>query len=81
MRNHGIVFRVRILCDIEVLLNGSLGVGEKGPLGAERSTEFLKRVVIIGGDRGYLRVCHCDLRIERGKIQMLREFSARLREA
>src|SRR5690348_1455807 len=38
MRNHGVVFRVRILCDVEIPLNGSLRIGEKSPLGAERST-------------------------------------------
>jgi hypothetical protein len=31
-------------------------------------------VVVVGGDRGNLGVCHSDLRIERGKIQMLLVF-------
>ena len=30
--------------------------------------------MIIGGDRGDLGVCHSDLRIKRGKIQMLLMF-------
>jgi hypothetical protein len=30
--------------------------------------------MVIGGDRGDLGVCHCDLRIKRGKIEMLLVF-------
>jgi len=35
VRNHRIVFGVGILLDVEVLLNLSLTVGEKGPLGTD----------------------------------------------
>jgi hypothetical protein len=31
-------------------------------------------MVVIGGDRGNLGVCHCDLRIRRGQLQMLLVF-------
>ena len=41
---------------------------------AHRRVELLESVVVIGGDRGNLRVCHPDLWIERGKIQMLLVF-------
>jgi hypothetical protein len=71
VRNHRIVFGVGILLDVEVLLNLSLRVGEEGPLGTDRRTEFLKSMVIVGGDRGDLSVRHRDLRVERGEFQML----------
>ena len=74
VRNHRIMLRVGILHDVEVLLNRSFGVGEEGPLGAHRRAELLESVVVIGGDRGNLGVCHSDLRIKRGKIQMLLVF-------
>ncbi len=74
VRNHRIMLRVGILRDVEVLLNRSFGVGEEGPLGAHRRAELLESVVVIGGDRGNLGVCHSDLRIKRGKLQMLLVF-------
>ena len=74
VRNHRIVLGVGILCDVEVLLDRSVGVGEEGPLGAQRRAELLESMVVIGGDRGNLGVCHCDLRIKRGKVQMLLVF-------
>jgi hypothetical protein len=70
----GLWFGVGILLDVEVLLNFSLRVGEEGPLGADRRTEFLKSMVIVGGDRGDLSVGHRDLRVERGEFQMLLVF-------
>ena len=74
VRNHRIMFRVGILRNVEILLNCSFGVGEEGPLGAHRCAELLESVVVIGGDRDNLGVCHRDLRIKRGKIQMLLVF-------
>src|ERR1700719_3136983 len=74
MRNHWIVLRVGILRYVEVLLNGSVGVGEERPLRADRRAELLECVVVIGGDRDDLGVTHSDLRIKRGKIQMLLVF-------
>ncbi len=67
MRDHRIMLRVSVLRDVEVLLNGSLGVGEEGPLGAHRRAEFPQSVVVIGGDRGNPGVGHGDLRIKRGR--------------
>ena len=74
VRNHRIVLRVGIFRDVEVLLNGSAGVGEEGPLGAHRRAELLESVVVVGGDRGNLGVCHSNLRIKCGKIQVLLVF-------
>src|SRR5271170_3925141 len=74
VRDHRIIFRVGVFGDVEVLLNDSVGVGEEGPLGAHRCAELLQRVVVIGGDGGNLGVCHSNLRIERGKLQMLLVF-------
>jgi hypothetical protein len=71
VRNHRIVFGVGILLDVEVFLNFSLRVGEEGPLGADRRTKLLNRVVVVGGDRGDLGVRHRDLRVERSELQML----------
>ena len=61
-------------CNVEVLLNRSVGVGEEGPLGADRRAELLESVVVIGRDRGDLGVRHSDLRLKRGKLQMLLVF-------
>jgi hypothetical protein len=49
------MLRIGVFRDIEVPLNGSLGVGEEGPLGAYRRAKLLECVVIVGGDRGNLR--------------------------
>src|SRR5258708_704480 len=65
------MLRGGVLCDVKDLRNRSFGDGKKGPLGAHGSAKLLESVVVIGGDRGDLGVCHSDLRIKRGKIQML----------
>src|SRR5271154_4666872 len=46
MRNHRIMLGVGVFRDIEVLLNNSAGVGEEGPLRANRRAELLERVVV-----------------------------------
>ena len=74
MRDHRIVLRVGVFRDIQILLNGSVGVGEEGPLGAHRSAELLQSVVVVGGNRGNLRVRHSDFRIKRGEVQVLLVF-------
>src|SRR5262249_8969515 len=71
VRDHRVVLRVGVLLDVEVLLNGSLRVGEEGPLGSDRRPELLERVMGVGRDRCDLRVRDGDLRIEGGELQML----------
>ena len=71
MRDHRIVLGVGVLLDVDVFLNLSLRVGEEGPLGSDGRTEFLKSMVIVGGDRGDLGIRHGNLRVERGELQML----------
>ena len=67
----GSLLGVGVLLDVEVLLDDALGVGEERPLGADRGAELLERVVVVGRDRGDLRVGHGDLRIERGELEVL----------
>ena len=62
---------VGVLLDVEVLLHRPLGVGEEGPLGADRGAELLELVMLVGRDRGDLRVGDGDLRIERGELEVL----------
>ena len=64
------MLRVSALRDV----NRSSGIGEEGLLGAHRRAELLQSVVVIGGDRNNLGVCHSDFRIKRGKFQMLLVF-------
>ena len=71
VRNHRIMFGVGVLRDIEILLNYSAGVGEERPLRADRCSELLDCVVVIGGDGHYLGVSDSDLGIKGSKIQML----------
>ena len=42
------MFRVGVLRDVEVSLDGAIWVGEEGPLGADRRAELLARVMIVG---------------------------------
>ena len=57
--------------DVKARVNGLVA---DSPLGANRGAELLESVVVIGGDRSNLGVCHSDLRTKRGKIQMLLVF-------
>src|ERR1700733_3057863 len=74
VRDHRIMLRVGVFRDIEILLNLPVGVGEEGPLGAQRRAELLESVVVIGGDGDNLCVSHGDLRVKCGKLQMLLVF-------
>src|SRR4029079_8989879 len=47
VRNHWIVLGVRVLLDVEVLLDDAAGVGEEWPLGADRVAELLERVMFV----------------------------------
>src|SRR3954471_8316754 len=69
--NHRVVVRVGVLLDVEVLLDDAPGVGEEGPLGADRVAELLEGVVLVGRDRGDLRVRDVDLRKVRGELEVL----------
>ena len=55
----------------EILLDNPPGVGQEGPLGADRGAELLQRVMVVGGDRGDLCVSHRDLRVVLGQLQVL----------
>ena len=71
VRDHRVVLGVGVLLDVEVLLDRPSGVGEEGPLGADRRAELLQRVVLVGRDRDDLRVGHGDLRLERRQLEVL----------
>jgi hypothetical protein len=68
------LLRVGIFGNIEILLNRSVRIGEEGPLCADGCPELLERMVVIGGYRGNLGIGHSDLRVKRGKLQMLLVF-------
>src|SRR5580658_8303742 len=71
MRYHRVMLGVRVLLDQEILLNHSLRIRKEGPLRADRRAELLECMVVVGGDRDNLGVCHCDLGVERRDFQML----------
>ena len=71
MRDHRIMLGVGVLLNVEILLNGSVGIRQEGPHGPDGGAEFLKRMVIVGRNRGDLSVRYRDLWIERGEFQML----------
>src|SRR3954471_21447724 len=47
MGDHRIVLGVGVLLNLESLLNLPLRIGEEGPLGSDRRTKFLERMVIV----------------------------------
>jgi hypothetical protein len=71
VRDHRVVVGIRVLLDLEVLLNDALRVREEGPLGADRVAKLLERVMVVGRDRGDPGVGDGDLRIERGELEVL----------
>ncbi len=48
------VLGVGVLLVVEVLLDGPTGIGQEGPLGADRGAELLQGVMVVGGDSGDL---------------------------
>jgi hypothetical protein len=74
MRDHWVVLGVGVFLDCEFLSNSSLDVGKEDPLGTDRCTKFLKRMVVVCCDRDQLSVCHRDLWVEGGEFQVLLVF-------
>src|SRR6202022_2723819 len=50
MRNHRIVFRIRVLGDVEILLNLSSRIGQKGPMSADARAVVVCRKHVVGTD-------------------------------
>ena len=71
VRDHRVVAGVGVLLDVEILLDDPAGVLEERPLGADRGTELLAGVVLVGRDRDDLRVGDRDLGIERRQLEVL----------
>ena len=65
VRDHRVVVGVGVLLDVQILLDGPLGVGQERPLGADRGPELLQGVVYVGRDRRDLGVGDRDLRTGR----------------
>ena len=57
--------------DAEVLLDGPAGIGQEGPLGADRRPELLQGVMVVGGDGGDLGVGHPELRVVSRELEVL----------
>src|ERR1700738_2729270 len=51
MRNHRIVLRVRVLGDVEILLNLASRIGQKGPMSADAGAVLIGRKHVVGTDR------------------------------
>src|ERR1700722_16392221 len=71
VRDHGVVLGVGVLGDVQVLLDGPAGIGQEGPLGADRRAELLQGVMVVGGDSGDLGVGHRDLRVVGRQFEVL----------
>src|SRR4051812_38381502 len=74
VRDHRVVFRIRVLLYFEILLDRSLRVGQKGPPRAYGRPELLERVMVVGRNRHDPRVGDCYLWVERCEFQMLLVF-------
>jgi hypothetical protein len=71
VRDHRVVLGIDVLLDLEILLDDPLRVGEERPLGADRISELLERVMRVSRDRRDLRVGDRDLRIVRRELEVL----------
>src|SRR5262252_369026 len=74
VRDHRVVLGVGVLGDVQVLLDDPAGVGQEGPLGADRVAEVLQGVVVVGGDGDDLGVGRRELGIVGGQFQVLVVF-------
>src|SRR5439155_16523568 len=51
MRDHRIVVGVRVLGDVEILLNLASRIGQKGPMSADAGAVLIRRKHVVGTDR------------------------------
>jgi hypothetical protein len=64
VRNHGIVDRIGIFGDVEILLNDAPRIGEKGPVGAYSAAIFVRLGDIVGADRDQPTIANLHLTME-----------------
>src|SRR6202521_1822203 len=50
MRDHRIVLGVRVLGDVEILLNFASRIGQKGPMSADAGAVLIRRKHVVGAD-------------------------------
>ena len=67
VRNHGIVDRVRVFGDVEVLLNDTPRVGEESPVGADSAAIFIRQSDIVGANRDKPAIGNLELTMEFSK--------------
>jgi hypothetical protein len=64
VRDHGIVGRVCVFGDVEILLDDTPGVGEERPVGTDPATIFVRLGDIVGADRNQPAVGNFELTME-----------------
>src|SRR5262249_42098853 len=67
VRDHGIVDRVRVFGDIEILLNNTSCIGEERPMGADSSPILIRLRNIVRADRDEPAVANLDLAMKLNK--------------
>jgi hypothetical protein len=71
VRNHRIMQGVRVFGNIEVFLNYTPGVGQKGPVGANSHAKFISLNNVVGSDCGQPAIRNLELAVELNKALML----------
>jgi hypothetical protein len=71
VRDHRVVVGVGVFLDVEVLLDLAAGVGQEGPLRADRVSELVGLKDVVGRDGDDLGVGDADLRVVGGQLEVL----------
>src|SRR4029077_12629487 len=80
MRDHRIVLGVRVLGDVEILLNLASRIGQKGPMSADAGAVLIRRKHVVGTDSDQAGVTnfHLVVKLDQalGLAQVLRAVSS-----
>src|SRR6266850_307326 len=80
IRDHRIVLGVRVLGDVEILLNFASRIGQKGPMSADAGSVLIRRKHVVGTDSDQARVTdfHLVVKLDQtlGLASLLRAVSS-----
>jgi hypothetical protein len=64
VRDHGIVDRIRVFGDVEILLDGTSRIGEERPMGTDSAAILVRLGDIVRADRDQPAIGHLELTME-----------------
>ena len=71
VRDHGVVVRICVLLNVEILLHLAASIGKERPLGANSGSKVIHGKDVVGSDSDDSGITDDNLRVELHQLEML----------